>query len=559
MASSDITFRGMSENGINSGVGNVNDGTYVVNNESVQETGSMGKSKDLPSFLDEVMRAKAPRTLSSEGAEFLKNLKELLEVKRIKCEFLPETNCYLFHDNKSSIGFLFDEHLPIQRDATPRSKYVNDARNEAAAKFHQYPLADVILLTSSDYNNVTKFEQYIVRVLTYGFYSSEAFTISNISDKYLFRVITSKHVVDQVVSDMCVHGVLPYYQYGLVLEMNTDKATIANNNRVNYFNRPINQDDNNWVPILVVPAYTAFLTNNAATLDALKFVPQIHISEPICMFPNVKMLPLVLSLAVQEFVLRGLWKDYFNKFDKSSPNIGSLWIDPATNEPSFVSDVRMRDAFIQERCEYPTLVMDVQNGRASIPCLPILGSSNPSEQTVFTYQFAEFFNNDTSFLNTKCVSNYVFTEFTGVVSYEGKAIDSRSFDYFKILSSCKGQWDILDKFTTIPVQPDTKLNILNQIGFNVQSLYDTAMCIIEPTLLANIASCVGAQLKLLNSGDTRQSIDFSSIDFTSKLMRENINRANGNFFTAGPVRPVFNNTFTNNAYVNYWGGNNGIR
>ena len=249
----------------------------------------------------------------------------------------------------------------------------------------------------------------------------------------------------------------------------------------------------------------------------------------------------------------------FYKFDKSSPNIGSLWIDPATNEPSFVSDVRMRDAFIQERCEYPTLVMDVQNGRASIPCLPILGSSNPSEQTVFTYQFAEFFNNDASFLNTKCVSNYVFTEFTGVVSYEGKAIDSRSFDYFKILSSCKGQWDILDKFTTIPVQPDTKLNILNQIGFNVQSLYDTAMCIIEPTLLANIASCVGAQLKLLNSGDTRQSIDFSSIDFTSKLMRENINRANGNFFTAGPVRPVFNNTFTNNAYVNYWGGNNGIR
>lgn len=554
----DLKFMGAEESiaasGINSGInGNVNDGTYVAPEANVEpERGPIGAPKALPSFLDEVMRAKAPRTLSSEGAEFLKTLKELLEEKKIKCEFLPETNCYLFHDNKSSIGFLFDEHLPIQRDATPRSKYVDNARIEANTKFERYPLSDVVLLTASDYNNVTKFEQYITRVLDYGFYSSDAFNIESISDSYLFRVITSKHVVDQVVSDMCVHGVLPYYQYGLVLEMNTDK----NFEKSFKYNRPMSQDDNNWVPILVVPAYTTFITDGTASLQTLKFIPQIHISEPICMFPNIKMLPLVLSLAIQEFIFKGLWKDYFNKFDKSSPNIGSLWIDPNTNEPDFVSDVRARDAFIVNRCDYPILIMDIQNGRASIPCLPLLSYAN--NQNIFLSQFAEFFN-DRSFFDHKCVTNLAFTEYTGVVSYEGKMIDSRTFDYFKILSSCKGQWDILDKFTSIPMQPDTKLNILSQIGFNVQSLYDTAMCLIEPNVLMSIASFVGARLRLLNSGDNRyQNIDFSTIGFTSKLMREGLNKANGNFFTANPVRPTFGNPFSNNAYVRYW-GNNGIR
>lgn len=497
------------------------------------KSGNIGVAPSMPiSFHDEVMKSKIARTLSADGTEFLRVLTESLDALGIKHEVLPRTNCHLFHNDTVAVGIIFEEHLTVQRNMEPLTRYTNQAYKEADERFSQYSTINVVLCSSTDYGRVEKWVNYIKQCLIYGLSGSLSFDIDNIAKSGLFRVVTNKHVVDSVVNDMSVHGVLPYYQYGLVLEMYEEKEAP----RDRYDMRV--QNDTNWTPILCVPAYTTFLTKNEFGGGDMKFVPQIHISEPLCVLPHTKMLPLVMSLAVQHFLSNGMWKDYFNQYDAKSPNIAQLWIDEATGEPGFVNNVREREQFINMRCETPTIVLDITSGRATIPGLNIL--STGEWQKWFLGQFAEFFK-DSRFNDFPHVINTPYFEYTGVVKYEGQSIDSRSFDYFKILNACSGQRDILDKFTSLPYQQDVKLNALAAMNFSVQSLYDCAMCIFEPEVLLAVTSAVGCKLNVLNTGDSiGRRTDFGAIDYASSRLRDGLNRNNGNFFTCGPTRNIYN-------------------
>lgn len=538
----------MSDFVINGGAGvsikaNVSGSDFSEPNTNAK-TGSVGVAPTMPmSFHDEVMKSKIARTLSVDGTEFLRVLTESLEELNIHHKVLPRTNCHLFHNDSVAVGIIFEEHLTVQRNMEPLTRYTNQAYKEADERYSQYSTINVVLCSPTDYSRVEKWVNYIKQCLIYGLTGSLSFDIDNIATSGLFRVVTNKHVVDSVVNDMSVHGVLPYYQYGLVLEMYEEK----NAPRDHYDMRV--QNDTNWTPILCVPAYTTFLTKNEFGGGDMKFVPQIHISEPLCVLPHTKMLPLVMSLAVQHFLSNGMWKDYFNQYDAKSPNIAQLWIDEATGEPGFVNNVREREQFINMRCETPTIVLDITSGRATIPGMNLL--STGEWQKWFLAQFAEFFKNS-GFNDFTHVINTPYFEYTGVVKYEGQSMDSRSFDYFRVLNACSGQRDILDKFTSLPYQQDVKLNALAAMNFSVQSLYDCAMCVFEPEVLLAVTSAVGCRLNVLNTGDViGRRTDFGAIDYASSRLRDGLNRNNGNFFTYGPMRSTYN-PFVPSGAANIW-------
>lgn len=516
---------------------------YVEPSVSVNQE-QVGAIPTMPiSFHDEIMHAKVARILSAEGTTFVNTLVEKLAKEGIKYEVLPRTNCYFFYKGEVAIGVVFEEHLTVQRNMEPLTRYTNQAYKEAEERNVHYRPINIVLCSTTDYARVEKWVIYIKQCIAYGLTGSLSFDIDNISTSGLFRVVTNKHVVDSVVNDMCTHGTLPYYQYGLVLEMYEEKEAPRDRFDMRF------QNDTNWTPVLCVPAYTTFLAKNEFNGGDLKFVPQIHISEPLCVLPHVKMLPLVMSLAVQYFLSNGMWKDYFNQYDAKSPNIAQLWIDEVTGEPSFVNNVREREQFIGTRCETPTIVLDIISGRATIPGLNML--STQEWQKWFLGKFAEFFKNS-RFLEFDNVIDTPYFEYTGVVKYEGQSFDSRSFDYFKILNACSGQRDILDKFISLPYQQDVKLNALAAMNFSVQSLYDAAMCIFNPEVLLAVTSAVGGKLNVLNSGDNvGRRADFGAIDYASSRLRDGLTRSNGNFFTCGPMRTNYN-PFVNSNTSKIW-------
>ena len=539
---------GLHINGMEAGV-SINHKTTASGSDFVEpnvnvNTGAKGVAPSMPtSFYDDIMSSKIARTLSIEGTEFLKVLTDELAKAGIKREVLPRTNCHLFHDDTTAIGIIFEEHLSVQRNMEPQARYTHQAYKEAGERFGQYGTINVVLCSPTDYARVEKWIVYIKQCLRFGLAGSLSFDIDNIASSGLFRVVTNKHVVDSIVNDMCPHGVLPYYQYGLVLEMYEEKEAPRDR-----FDTRV-QNDANWTPILCVPGYTTFLTKNEFGGGDMKFVPQIHIAEPLCVLPHVKMLPLAMALAVQHFLSNGMWKDYFNQYDNKSPNIAQLWIDDVTGEPAFVNNVREREQFINARCETPNIVLDITNGRATIPGLNLL--STGEWQQFFVEQFAQFFKN-AQFRDFHRIINAPYLEYTGVVKYDGQSIDSRSFDYFKIINACAGQRDILDKFTSLPYQQDVKLNALAAMNFSVQSLYDTAMCVFDPDVLIAVASAVGSKLNVLNTGDViGRRNDFGTIDFTSSRLRDGLTRNNGNFFTCGPTRNTYN-PFVSSTASNVW-------
>ena len=513
-------------------------------------SGNIGAAPSMPagtSFLDEVMRAKTNRTLTAEGTEFVKNLEGMLKAKNIVCDILPRTNCYLYHNDKYAVGIMFEEHMPAVQNLKPRTRYIQEAYKEAVERFKQYPVADIIICSKTDYDRVIQYDRYIDRVLKYGVDGADSFNIRNVADTNMFRVNCSKYAVDQLVNEMSVHGVLPHYTYGFVLEMCTDPKY-----RPNRFDDYRNQDDNNWVPIMVVPAYTDFVRKDVYNWNSAstKFIPRIHISEPMCLLPNMKMLPLIMSLAVQNFLVSGLWKEQFNMYDESSANIGNLWFDPETNMPARVNDKREREQFIGMYCEYPTIVLDVVHGRASIPGLSLL--SVPEEQKLFLNQFAQFFG-DPSFNNFNRVVATPFIEYTGVVSIEGKTLDTRTFDYFKVIKACNNQRELLDKFVTLPVTPEDKLAALANMNYSVQSLYDTAMCVLEPDVLTKMAQAVGSCFNLLNQTSTGEFVDYSALDFASRGLRDGVASYNGSFFNYGRnTRNGYNPFAMNNTFNTVW-------
>ena len=511
-------------------------------------SGHVGMAPELPSFLNEVLEAKTNRYLSSEGTEFVNKLIEALKKKDIKCEILPRTNTYLFHNGKASIGIIFEEHTVANSNMKPKTRTFQEAYKEADERFRQYPIVNIVLCAKVDYERVAQYELYITRALKYGIEGAESFNIDSIANNNMFRVTCNKFAVDQLVEEMSVHKVLPHYTYGLVLEMCTDPKY-----RPNRYNDYNNQDDNNWVPIMVVPAYTSFVVKDSMQYGytETKFVPQIHISEPMCLFPNIKMIPLVVSLAMQHFLVNGLWKEQFNDYSENGANIGNLWFNNETNQPERVNDKREREQFIHMHCETPTIVFDIENGRASIPGISLM--SVMDNQKPFLSQFAQFFNDD-SFNHFTRVVAAPFVEYTGVVNYDGKLTDARAFDYFKVIKACNNQRDLLEKFITLPYNPEDKLMALASMNFSVQSLYDTAMCILEPEVLVAITRAIGARINVLNQTTGGAYVDFSAVSYASNNLKDAISHYNGNFFTYGNgnARTGYN-PFGNDSMARVWG------
>lgn len=541
--------------GINSGGGTT---TVESGTQSGQSTyqepqfanvGTMGGSAPLPgSFYDEVMRTKAHRPFTQEGSAFVKTLEENLKKLDIHMEILPKTNTYMFHNKTHAVGLLFEEHMPPQRDTLPRTRNLPAAYQEidTMTKTGQFPWTaiTIVLVTPEDYARESQFEQYIDRVLKYGYTdnNTQSFSIGSIANN-MFRIVTSKHAVDQVVNDMSVSGIIPFYQYGFVLEMCINPDWKNNQFYQNRF-----MDDSQYVPILAVPMYTSMQISDCFGMNGqgMRFTPQVHVSEILSIFPSVKMLPFVIALATQVAIMQQLWREAFNQYDRKSPNIGSLWIEPDTGEPGFVNNAQERDLFIAQRCDTPILVIDSQYGRPTIPGLTVLGSN--AHLAIFGNEFFNMFGFDV-LGNTNCDSlASPYFEYTGVVDYEGPH-DSRAYDYFKVLNSCNNDRAILDRFLTIPPinDPGVKLNALTAMNYNLRSLYDTPMNVVNPALIAAISHAIGQRVSFIGQQDNGGYYNnFSNIMNMSNQMRDMLAK-NSTFITpqGGFNRGSMYNPFNN--------------
>src|SRR5699024_6953473 len=76
------------------------------------------------------------------------------------------------------------------------------------------------------------------------------------------------------------------------------------------------------------------------------------------------------------------WIKVFSDFTGKQPNIGSLLFDEELNRPAIVTNVKARNTFIDEQCLDAIMVLDILEGRATIPGLSLLTQSSEGHAIV---------------------------------------------------------------------------------------------------------------------------------------------------------------------------------
>lgn len=508
-------------------------------------TGSVGTRPDLPgSFYDLAMSVKSARDLSTEGESYLQKLTELVQAKGLQIDLLPRTNAYVVSNGTYMVGVLFQEHITIMPDMTPQSRQTANVYKEAEERYANSMLLDVVIVSPTDYDRAPRMARWIDLVLRLnGSAENGLIDLQNMSNS-LFRINTNRNNVMQVIDDLSPHGVHGYTQFGYVLEMCSLPASSI---RKDYRLSSRDQDNVNWVPILAVGAYVDF-TSNGAFGNELKFMPQIHISDPVTLFPTLKLLPVIQSLAVQTFIRGETWKDYFNQFDDIHPNITSLWFDQS-GTPEFARNAHERDAFIATRCTPPLLTLDVPAGRASIPGMLLYGMEDCHAGIIS--QFVDFLG-EASFQAMGSLTLHTSTEYTGNVNFESSMVDSRSIDYFKMLKSCNGDRMLLDKFVQFTDNPADRLEAIAQAGFNVLSLYETYMCILNDEALVTMSEAVGRKFPLMsNCLVNGRSVNFSSINLAGNRFAERLQQMGPVFVSPGAARGYANPYYSNRTLTGF--------
>lgn len=530
-----------------SALGNsVTDDLSRPNNQTI---GNAGTRSSVPLFVSSVFSARSAKNLSPDGKRYLDTITDNCKQSGLKVDVLPQTNSYLIHNDKVGVALTFKEHIPTQTNMSPASKYNDRVFTEMKETRPSCDLLDAAIIIPNDYNRAEITANHIRNVINFSL-GGDGIAFSEMI-QCPYRLNTNTHAVSQVLNELSPHGVRGYTRYGFVLEVCTDQKKQAK------FGRRNEEDDNVYTPILAVGAYTDFIKGTSYQTNRQMFSPMINISEAYSLIPSADMWPIVLALSTELFIGRNHWKEEFNNYSGSQPNIGALFLD-ANNRPSSVSSLAEREEFISSMCDMPSLVLHSQDGRLSIPGHQLFASPT-GEKTLLNAFSAYFMNpaiNDLGRLTGDCVEEY-----QGICRIGADDVDTRSVDYFTVVGSNQGCDSAqLDRFLMHDgYRPDARLNDMVAANYNqITSLYSTMMCLLEPSSMLQLAQIVGSAFPSLNQDlIASNNWNYGFVRDAGRQYREGFEHSGGSFFRSGNSRfsgwgesrsSMYNRSFGNRKY-----------
>lgn len=181
-----------------------------------------------------------------------------------------------------------------------------------------------------------------------------------------------------------------------------------------------------------VSGYNEFIRDNSTG----KFTPLVHITDILSVLPVPKILAMILPIAADIFISRGLWSQQFTSVGAGNVNIGNLINEPETNKPwEAKSDADIRDMFRNFICA-PILCIDAKAGGADIPGLYRIARPNDHQSLINDiYSFV----GETPSVQT--ISQNIYEEIIGVFektkSKYQDVMDIRDFTYLTAISKTK--------------------------------------------------------------------------------------------------------------------------
>ena len=304
-------------------------------------------------------------------------------------------------------------------DSLPPSELTPEIAERYKKQFSGKLLTSLVCIPA-DYDRADKWAAALNAALNVNeMERSRPMTVASIAGMQFYCTTNQQHV-NSYINARSPHGVAPRADIGfLLLAYNPQSGKRQDPN-----------DLSAYLPIMAVTGYTEFvqLPTQFGNVSANpQFVPFITISNIVSDMPSKSMIGMAIPIAVDAFITKAQWLRPYSMYNVNDPNIGSLIETKDTNQPYRVIDIGGRDEMIRNCLVPPQLAIDLTEGRARIPGLDRFRY----KETAAITDIGNFFGLDLSKSANKAVIDAV-QEYCGVVTVDGKLVDSRCIDYLSL-------------------------------------------------------------------------------------------------------------------------------
>lgn len=417
-------------------------------------------------LLNEIIGANYTKDLSPDGDRYLQYLVNNATKPELGIGYkvIPASNLHMFYKGGNVLGILFAENIPSYEKASTDIAISTAYKDFEVSKLAEEigTIVEIVVIFPQDYARTSQMIKKIVNALKFATDPNFVFSLMQAGK---FRVNTNLGYVRKIIDEMCPHAVPSRVDFGLVLEIVNDRDNSVT--KMHGIRRELRYE-----PVAVVGGYTDVIKTAGRSRMQDRFLPLIHISEVQTNLQNIRLLPLLMGLAVDAFYTNMGWMAQFMSFTANEPNLGSLFWDPQTGKPDFLTNKDQLNNFCVDMIEEPVMLMDIQPGRASLPGMALLITN---QQASLVAAMVDFFNGAHEMMKVAAIVDTPVGVLTGVVETNGQKIDSRYIDYFALVNATSDR-TLLERFLMYTDRPEERLEAIEASGYrSIVPTYTTAM------------------------------------------------------------------------------------
>ena len=422
--------------------------------------------------------------LSAEGKNFLATVDNVLTdhdftfehnwgVKVLKLSSVRDSQIIVVNDKAIAV-IMAETNL-----TDPNHSVVGLSRNafrELDSQNSNCKLISTIVITPEDYANANKFANYIRNMFT--------IALANDAGQYL--------TMDSICKDSRFT-----YRYDIdayeeaYRKINPHAVPLRHDLCLTIYAQPREWDNGFYrgQAFAAIGGYVEFLR---VSEYEHKYLPIVHISEISAAYPDCSIVPLLLSIATREFIFHNGWQVPYRRLQTDAHGnvmyLGALF-PSAPNISKAVEHPEIFESILATGICPAQLVLDVTEGRATLPGLIKYGFS-PKESTEYILQsYANFFGCN-SIRPNESITYPERPFFRGYYSYGEKKLDSANIDYISEYSRHPNLGSNCAELLVPQVEPASTAAIMRKFEPDLRLYYRTQTVGFDPRFFGSVITKV---------------------------------------------------------------------
>ena len=422
--------------------------------------------------------------LSAEGKNFLATVDNVLTdhdftfehnwgVKVLKLSSVRDSQIIVVNDKAIAV-IMAETNL-----TDPNHSVVGLSRNafkELGSQNSNCKLISTIVITPEDYTNANKFANYIRNMFT--------IALANDAGQYL--------TMDSICKDSSFT-----YRYDIdayeeaYRKINPHAVPLRHDLCLTIYAKP-REWDNGFDRGQVFAAIGGYVEFLRVSEYEHKYLPIVHISEISAAYPDCSIVPLLLSIATREFIFHNGWQVPYRRLQTDAHGnvmyLGALF-PSAPNISKAVEHPEIFESILATGICPAQLVLDVTEGRATLPGLIKYGFS-PKESTEYILQsYANFFGCN-SIRPNEPITYPERPFFRGYYSYGEKKLDSANIDYISEYSRHPNLGSNCAELLVPQVEPASTAAIMRKFEPDLRLYYRTQTVGFDPRFFGSVITKV---------------------------------------------------------------------